>query len=454
MKRLLILLLLVLLAFGFSACGSSEKDAAIQFNDDVLEGMIRLAMEKPEGDILISDALTVTELNLEMNGNDWSIPRITNLDALKYFTNLTSLNLNWAVQNAEDSFYDVDISPLGALTNMEALQIACVSISDISPLGSMTKLKGLSIWGGRRIDDISPLANLTSLEAVDLRGNFIKDLTPLAGLTNLNFVDISGNIVSDVSPLAGLSNLTELYVSDNLISDYSPLGVLTSNLQKRDFEPDSGPQPIDFKDAVLEQKIRKALAIPQGAITLKDTAAITDLNFGNDYQENIPDEIKISDISALKYFPNLFKLELWFNNVEWIDVVRALPNLGVLDLNGNKVSDLSPISKCTNLKFLNLSDCKAKAEGLAFLSTLTQLEWLDLSDSRAIGNVEALAGLTNLKALYLRNIMTDFTPLTKLTNLTTLYLIEPIPDKFTPDYSVLKDIYPNLTDKNFEIPAN
>jgi internalin A len=454
MKKLLIFLLLVLLVFSFTACGSSQTNAVIQFNDPVLEGMIRTAMDKPEGDILVSDALNVSELDFQMDGNDWSIPRIKNLDALRYFTNLTSLNLNWAVQNGENSFAPVDISALSALTKMESLQIACVSLSDLSPLSSMTSLKGLSIWGGRQIDDISPLASLTSLESVDLRGNFVKDLTPLSGLTSLKYIDVSGNIVSDVVPLSGLTGLTELYVADNLIRDYTPLSAVASTLVKRDFEPVAAPQPIDFKDAVLEQKIRKALNIPSGDITINDTESIDVLSLGNDWQENIPDSVKISDISALKYFPNLFNLALWFNNVEWIDVVRALPGLSFLDLNGNNVSDITPLTKCPNMKMLNLSGCQVNSEGLSTLSSLTQLEGLDLSYSRNIGSVEALSGLTSLKTLNLKDIHTDFTPLAGLTNLTTLYLAEPIPGEYTPDYSALKDIYPNLKDKNFELPAN
>ncbi|NCB41155.1 MAG: leucine-rich repeat domain-containing protein [Clostridia bacterium] len=455
MKKIVFLLLLGLLAFSFAACSSSNANAVIEFNDEVLEEMVRSAMGKPDGDILISDALEVTELNFQMDGNDWSIPRIHNLEALKYFTNLTSLNLNWAVQNEEEgSFADVDISALSALTKLESLQLACVNVQDISALSSMTNLKGLSMFGTRRIDDISALANLTSLEAVDLRWNFIKDLTPLSGLSNLNFIDVSGNIISDVAPLAGLTNLSELYISDNLIRDYAPLAAIASNLENRDFEPIAQPQPIDFKDAVLEKRIRATLNLPTGDITILDTEAITELSLGNDWSDKIPDEDKISDISALKYFPNLYTLDLRFNNIEWIEAVRAMPNLGILDLNGNRVSDIAPISKCSHLKTLNLNDCKSTGEQLVALSSLAELEWLDLSYSPAIGSVEALSGLTSLKSLHLKGIRVDYTGIANLTNLTTLYLEEPTSDGYVPDYSALKDIYPNLTDKNFEIPEN
>lgn len=408
MKKVFLFLLISVLVISFSACSPSNSNAVIEFNDEVLESMVRTAMVKPDGDILVSDALGVTELNLEMDGNDWSKPRIHNLEALKYFTNLTSLNLNWALQNKDYWADDVDISALGALKNLESLQMACVNVSDISSLSNMTNLKGISIWGGRRIKDISALANLTKLDAVDLRDNLIADISPLAGLTNLTCLDVSNNLITSLSPLAGLSNLSELYVADNLVSDYAPLSGIASTLGKRDFEPIAQPQAIDFRDAVLEQKIRAILNIPTGDITIKDTEGISELYLGNPFQDVIPDDVKISDISALKYFPNLLKLELYFNNIDRIDAVRALPNLGILDLNGNKVNDIQPISSLSNLWALNLRGNQCYTDSLTALSGLTKLESLYLNETDGNGN-----------------------PL---------------------DYSVLKDIYPNLTDKNFEIP--
>lgn len=457
MKTLRFLLLIGILIAGLTACSGADSevevdidaDTAIQFNDEVLESMIRTAMGKPEGDILVSDALLITEFDFRMDGNDWSKPRINNLDALKHFTNLTYLDLSWAVQNKENSFEDVDISALSTLTNLESLQLACVNISDISALEGMTNLKGLSVWGGFRLEDISVLASLSNLEAVDLRNNMIKDVTPLSGLANLDYVDVSNNLISDLSPLAGLTGLSELYVADNLVRDYTPLGGIASALSKRDFEPVAQPQPINFRDAVLEQKIRAQLNIPTREITINDTEGVTELYLGNPWQEVIPEDTKISDISALKYFPNLFKLDIYSNNIEWIHSVRALSNLGILNLSGNKINDIVPLSKCTNLLILNLSGCQTNTEGLAPLSALTKLESLDLSYSPAIGSVEVLSGLTTLKSLDLRNDPVDISPLAGLTNLTTLYLCDPIENRYEPDYSVLKEIYPNLTEKNF-----
>ena len=394
-------------------------------------------------------------MDLSISGIDWSNPRIGNLDALKYFTNLTKLTIGWSVQNAEFWDRDVDISALSGMTKMEALAIVCITVSDISALAGMTNLKSLVLMGTNRLADLTPLSNLTQLESLDLKTNAVSDLTPLAGLTNLQFLNLSGNFIQDVSPLAGLSKLTTLYLGSNPIKDYSSLASIRQNLTECDFEPGSAPQAVEFNDAVLEQKIRAALNIPDGEITFAQTESISELKLGNEWQETLPDDLKISNISALKYFPNLRILELRNNNISDLNVVIGLKSLKMLDLAGNPVFSIEPLQSSTSIRWLNLSGSRIENAQLAPISSLTQLEWLDLSSVPGISSIEPLAELTNLKSLYLDNLAVDFTPIAGLTNLTTLYLEEPFGDGlFTPDYSPLANIYPNLTDKNFELPQN
>jgi internalin A len=71
-----------------------------------------------------------------------------------------------------------------------------------------------------------------------------------------------------------------------------------------------------------------------------------------------------------------------------------------------------------------------------------------LLQGNQIADIGALSGMTGLYRLYLdENQITDVTPLAGLKNLTSLKLAEnPIED-----FSPLKDIYPNLTEKDFEM---
>ncbi|MEN6634251.1 MAG: leucine-rich repeat domain-containing protein [Clostridiaceae bacterium] len=484
MKRLISLFLAMLLAFGLFSCASPAPQAAppvptavevpaqppaqlttapteaiapeqdpntvITFDDDVLESMIRTAMNKPDGDITVADALSVTQLDFTMDGSNWSNPRIHSLDALKNFTNLTNLSMSWALQNEGKG---VDLSPLSGLTKLEVLLLGCVEIYDISPLKPLVNLKSLWIWGCRYLSDIGALSGMTSMQDLWIKGNSIQDLSPIANMKNLDRLYMEENLVQDLSPLAGLTKLTSLLVSDNPVKDYSVLSGIYPNLVEKDFEPVAAPQPIQFNDTVLEQRVREALNIPSGDITMAQTESVTTLSLANEWQESVPDEIKVKDIQALKYFPNLEKLEMQNNAIQEIDELRIMKNLNTLDLANNPVRDIHALSSFTNLSQLNLSGTRCTAEGLASIGELTKLTWLDLSYCSDLKDVSALAGLVNLQSLYLNNMPLDFTPLAGLTNLTTLYLAQPFGD-YKPDYSVLKDIYPNLIDKNFEPPQS
>ncbi len=485
MKKAICILLTLLMAFSLFACAAKTEPAVeateapaveataapaeeptapeepgfdpnmvIAFNDAALESLVRTAMNKPEGDILVSDAQAMTELTLEIDPSDWSIERIHDLGALQYFTNLTSLVIAWSVQNGEYWDNDVDISALAGLTKLTTLQIRSISISDISALGNMKDLERLLLTETGRLNDLSPLANCKKLLTIDMPGNAITDISVLTGLTELQEVLLNDNYISDVTPLAGLTHLTMLLLSNNPIKDYSSLAGIRAGLADCDFEPDGGPQPIAFNDTVLEQKIRTALNKPEGDITIADTEAVTELWIGNEWQEQIPEDQQIRDISALKYFPNLTKLNVQNCGISRIDELRVMKNLGEAMLDNNRIRDIRPLLACKNLYWLNISGCECTDADLAPLAQMTGLAGLSIAYSNNIHDVSVLANLTDLKALDLRGVLVELTPLAALKNLTSLYLPEPFESEkgnYSPDYSIFADIYPNLKEKNFDL---
>ncbi len=262
MKKTLFILLALVLALGLSACGApaatetplpevsestpvdtpepSEEptpEPAVVFTDPALEELVRKAMNKPEDDITLAEAAAVTELNLEMDGNDWSLPRIEDVSDLKQFPNLTSLNLNWALFDG-DVDEDFDLSPLAGLTKLECLYLCCANISDISALSGMTNMKDLWIWGNRNITDIGVLAGMPQMESLWINGNQITDISALANMKELVYLYMQDNQVADLSPLAGLTKLTHVLLSGNPATDYSPLKDVYPNLEEKDFELD------------------------------------------------------------------------------------------------------------------------------------------------------------------------------------------------------------------------
>ena len=125
----------------------------VTFPDRNLEGVIRKALNKPEGSIYTSDLEYLTTLDGESRG-------ISDLTGLEHCVNLQWLYLH---------------------TN---------NISDISALAELSDLKKLDLIGNN-ISDISALASLTNLEHVHLDFNNISDISPLAGLINLKYLDIT-----------------------------------------------------------------------------------------------------------------------------------------------------------------------------------------------------------------------------------------------------------------------
>lgn len=228
-----------------AACASPNTsgyalDTVIVFNDAELEKAVRENMKRPTGDILVADALTMDALDFQRNGVDRSEPLIQNLDALKYFTNLTYLGMGYAVGDGGDPVHGIDLSPLAGMTKLTSLQMACVPVSDISVVKNMPDLVSFTAFGGGLITDISPLAGLPKLQALTIRENKIADVTPLAGMTNLLLLDISDNLITDVTPLASLVNLERLFIANNPAKDLSSLAAIRAQLDEWDFEATAG----------------------------------------------------------------------------------------------------------------------------------------------------------------------------------------------------------------------
>ncbi len=223
---------------------------SVYFPDEKLEMAIRQAVNKPTGDILESDLLNLTYLNVSATYLD--------IEGIQYFTNLTSLELSadyigktsaiaeltgLTSLSVKDSHLS-DINFVAGLTGLTSLTIIDCPISDLSDVAELTNLTSLTVNDtaiilfynpmedvvvyAAAISDLSAVAGLTDLTSLDFSGNGTKDISAVAGLTDLTSLDISGNRISDISTLAGLTNLTSLDISGNKISDISALAGLTN----------------------------------------------------------------------------------------------------------------------------------------------------------------------------------------------------------------------------------
>lgn len=185
-----------------------------------------------------------------------------------------------------------------------------------------------------------------------------------------------------------------------------------------------GQAVIRFTDAALEAKIRTSMGRPDGDITVEEAGKVESLSLSNENKEGLPPEELITDISDLRYFPNLFSLDAVNNDIADIGPLADMQGLKYLDLGGNAITDVSPLSRCTEMQSLGL--------------------W-----GNKIADISPLAALQNLTWLYLNdNEIADFSPIAGMTRLTALTL------RFnaTQNYDALAALYPGLTEeKDFEI---
>lgn len=204
------------------------------------------------------------------------------------------------------------------------------------------------------------------------------------------------------------------------------------------------PEIVVFNDAILESKIREAMNIPEGDITLEDAEAVTVLELSIDWDLNKPDNEKIQDISALQYFKNLELLDIQFHAITDISPLAGLTKIHSLGIGGNRIKDISVLSNLKNLRFLSIFNCEAS--DYSSLKDLEFLQTLFISYS-TFKDLSVLTNLKDLTQLYIDNTqVSDLSPISNL-NLVALRLS----GSKVVDYSPIARIYSTLKDKDFEI---
>ena len=160
-------------------------------------------------------------------------------------------------------------------------------------------------------------------------------------------------------------------------------------------------QVVDIPDPNLRAAIENSLGKASGApITVSEMATLTRLEARN---------ANISDLTGLEHATNLIDIDIGEGEVS--EPAGA---------NSNSISDLSPLTKLTNLRDLNFGS--NAVSDLSPLAGLTNLRVLYIYNN-PISDLSPLTGLTNLESLYAWWVrVTDLSPLTRLTNLRALLI--------------------------------
>lgn len=299
------------------------KDTVVTFEDPAVTKAVRKAVDRPKGDIMLSDVINLK--NLEIIGQGVKslkgVEQLKNLEKLGLYANnieggqlmyvkdlvqLKSLDL------AENKLLEIPDGAFDNLVNLEELVLDHTGINtlDRKMMSKLVSLRDLLIeengftnldfledntsiknilFRENRIRDISGVRNNKNLEMFWGGDNEVSDISVLKGQKELNYFSMKNNKISDISALKDSTKLTNVYLSKNQITDISAL---------------------------------------EGKSFLKSLEL---------------DHNKISNIEPLKGLTNLERLYINDNQIRSFEPLKGLVNLRVLFLKNNLTDDYSPL---------------------------------------------------------------------------------------------------------------
>ncbi len=262
-------------------------------------------------------------------------------------------------------FTDEGLSHIAHQTKIESLELNMQYCTEAGykHLREMTELRSLTLEGLRCTSAVfEHFAEMTKLERLKM-GEFLVNFHPLSGdglkhfekLTALESLDLNGHRFNDddIAHLPALPALETLELRSN---------------------------PI--RGATLHR-----LELP----------SLTELNLNG---------CRVKDLSAMKQFPKLRRLEMIKARARDDDLAGLVPlkNLQFLDIRSTPISDRGAVhlSKITSLTELHMSETSIHEDGFALLCKLPKLRELEVSDSPLNDKVfEHLAKAPQIKSVTL-----------------------------------------------------
>jgi hypothetical protein len=198
---------------GIGADGSPFVDLA----GTGLQNCIPESLNQQDGSAVTEDQIaTLTQLYCIYDP-------VTNIDALRYATNLTNLNL--APENNADGTY-TDLSALSGLSKLTTLDLSNdESLTDVTPLASLTNLQSLSLAYDTGVDPSDLIALLPNLVRLSIDKTQLSVPAYLASLHKLTYLSMVGvPVSSSTMTILEHLHLTSLYVGDGDVADLQDIG--------------------------------------------------------------------------------------------------------------------------------------------------------------------------------------------------------------------------------------
>lgn len=304
------------------------KDTVVIFEDPAVTKAVRKAVDRPKGDIMLSDVINLK--NLEIIGQGVKslkgVEQLKNLEKLGLYANnikggqlmyvkdLTQLK---SLDLAENKLLEIPNGAFDNLVNLEELVLDHTGINtlDKNMMSKLVSLRDLLIEENG-FTNLDFLEDNTSIKNILFRENKIKDISGVRNNKNLEMFWGGDNEVSDISVLKGQKELNYFSMKNNKISDISAL-----------------------KDSTKLTNVY----LSKNQIT--DISALEGKSFIKSMEL---DHNKISNIEPLKGLTNLERLYINDNQIRSFEPLKGLVNLRVLYLKNNLTDDYSPLDGIIN----------------------------------------------------------------------------------------------------------
>ncbi|MDR2526958.1 MAG: hypothetical protein LBC92_03740 [Rickettsiales bacterium] len=382
-----------------------EKIESVKKNRDALQETIvktsKIVEESIPRPIIMSKDLQCLNINSDIEKFDITLKR-------EDFANFIEKNKYSKNIDVSDAYYIEDFSILGALVNVEqlditnckindfsflsnlknlkALAMANTSIKDLSVLKNLTeievlnlkltevvslngiencvKLKDLNLFGCVKLKDITAIKNCKELKSLDLTAcSFLKDITPIENIVSIKFLNLNYTVINNFLPIKNLINL-EFFTADynNYIFNNNDANIF-SNLVSLKFLNlrNKGILDLNFlsnltnlRDLNLSGNMFKTIEPLENLIEMRSLNLSTNIMLVDIYPLHRMTKLEILDISGIKTM-NM--------SIKNIDVVENMPNLKSINANFNKeIGNIEPLRHCQKLEDASFNDCLSIAD--------------------------------------------------------------------------------------------
>jgi internalin A len=206
-------------------------DKVIHIKDLELEKLIREEINKPDGELLMSDMALIEDIYIDFTENP-----VYEIEGLEYainleifcFSNGTLKSLNPISQSKKLYFLDIsyaeveDQIEIFDIPVLENVGFIDVNVSDYSFLMNSNEITNLII-SGCNIENIDFIVNMDKLKVLILDYNRISDIKSLEGKQFLEWLNLHVNEITEIEALSTCESLVNLNLSYNNLTNIESL---------------------------------------------------------------------------------------------------------------------------------------------------------------------------------------------------------------------------------------